>query len=158
MPIVKLQSAKNLTDLAQRLYGLPAGDARIATAVRALTAASPHLPDDLSTLPPQTPIIAPAIAGLPLASGAQTAVPQEVELLELVSLTGEAVNAIVTAAAAGQAQAQDTTRAAMLQRFAAAQAALNIAPRQKTVSQQQFAARLKTFGDNVAAFLKTHGG
>jgi hypothetical protein len=40
MAIVQLGSAKNITELAQRLYGLGTQDARLATAVKALAAAT----------------------------------------------------------------------------------------------------------------------
>ena len=159
MPIVKLESARNLTELAQRLYGLTARDTRIATAARALTAANPHLPDDLSTLPAGTPVVAPAVEGLTLTSGTQSAVPQDARLLELVRFAGEAVNQIVTAAASGRVPAQDSTRAAALQRFAAAQAALKVTPPEpKTVDREKHAARLRTLSGNVETLLKLHGG
>jgi hypothetical protein len=158
MPIVKLESARNLTELAQRLYGLTTGDRRIATAVRALAAANRHLPDDLSRLPPETPIIAPQVEGTRLASGTKSAVPQDVRLLELVRFAGEAVKELVAAAQSGQAPAQASTRAAALERFKAAQAALKLTPEQKPGDREKHAARLKTFSDSVEAFLKMHGG
>jgi hypothetical protein len=55
MAIVQLGSAKNITELVQRLYEFTATGPRVAMAVKALMAANPNLPADLSRLAPPTP-------------------------------------------------------------------------------------------------------
>ena len=159
MAIVKLGSAKNITELAQRLYGLDAQDTRLATAAKALAAANPTLPADLSTLPATTAVVMPAVGGLTPAPGAASAVPQDVDLLDLVRSVGDASARIVTTAESTSAPAPDTARAALLQPFAAAQPALKLVPAAaQEVDPNKLSAQLKVLSGSVEAFVKQHGG
>src|SRR5262244_3897272 len=158
MAIVQLGSVKNITELAQRLYGLTASDTRVATAVKALTAANPNLPADLSSLPPPTLVVVPAVDGLAPAPQA-SAVPQDINLLDLMRSVGNASAQIVTAAESASASAPDTTRAALLQPFAAALPALKLAPAvAQEVDPKKLSAQLKVLSGSVAGFVKQHGG
>src|SRR5215469_6661634 len=159
MPILKLQSANNLTELAQRLYGLSPQDTRVTAAVNALAAANPTLPADLSKLPPTTAVVVPAVSGLTLAPGAVSAAPQDVDFVNLVRFVGDASKRIVAAAQSGTPPAQGSGRAAMLQRFADAQQTLNVSPTtSQPVDPTKLQAQLKALTDNVDAFVKLHGG
>jgi hypothetical protein len=157
MPIFKLQSAKNLTELAQRLYGLTPQDTRLAAAVNALAAANPALPPDLSTLPPSTAVVVPAVSGLTPAPGAVSAAPHDVNFVSLVRFVADASKQIVAAAQSGSAPAQGSDRAKMLQRFAQAQQVLKVTAPQP-VDPTKLQAQLKVLTDNAEAFLKLHGG
>jgi hypothetical protein len=159
MPIVQRESARNLSELAQRLYGLGAQDTRIAAAVRALTAANPGLPGDLSAMLPTTPIVAPTVSGLAVAPQAAGAMPQDIDVLSLARYVAEASKKIMTAAQSGSPPAQDPTRDEMLQRLAEAQPALKLAPSiPQQVDPQKLANQLQMLTDNIAAFLKRHAG
>jgi hypothetical protein len=157
MPIVQRESARNLTELAQRLYGLGPQNRRLTAAVRALTAANPTLPADLSALPPAAPIVAPSAAGL--SPKGTSAMPQDVDLLNLVRSVAKAGGEIVTAAQSGSPPAQDPARAEMLQRFVAAQSGLKLpASVPQQAAPQRLATQLQMLNDSIAAFLKRHGG
>ena len=159
MPIVKLESARNLSELAQRLFGLTAQDTRLATAVKALAAANPSLPADLSTLPPATPIVVPAVSGLMPAPGAASAAPQDINVLNLVRYVADASKKIVAAVGSALPPAQDPARTALLQRLAAMQTALKVTPTApQQVDPKKLQAQLQVLTDNVERFLKLHGG
>jgi hypothetical protein len=159
MPIVQLQSARDLTELAQRLYGLDAHDPRVAQAVKVLAAANPALPRDLSALPPTAPIVAPMVSGLAMAPPAVSAMPQHLDLLSLVRYVAEASEKIVAAAQAEASPTQDTARAEMLERITAALPAFKPAPSApQQLDPHKLTAQLQVLTDNAAAFLKHHGG
>jgi hypothetical protein len=159
MPIVQLQSARDLTELAQRLYRLDAHDPRVAQAVKVLAAANPALPPDLSALPPTAPIVAPTVSGLATPPQAASAMPQHLDLLGLVRYVAEASEKIVAAVQAQAPPPQDTARAEMLERIAAAQPAVKPAPSApQQLDPHKLTAQLQVLTDNAAAFVKRHGG
>jgi hypothetical protein len=154
MPIVNLQTAHSLTDLAQRLYGLGAQDARLANAMKVLAAANPGLPADLSTLAPTTPIVAPGFGDL-MPVHAASAIPHDVNLLSLANMIRSVGEQILKAAESGSAPVQDP-RIDALQKFAEALMKGPSATPQ-TVDQTKLEAQFKVLSDNVAQFTKRHG-
>jgi hypothetical protein len=158
MPIVRRDSARSLTELAQRLYGLGPQDKRISEALKALTAANPGLPADLSTLPPATPIVVPALSRIAMASRAATAMPLDLDLLGIVRYVAEASKKIVAGAQTEAPPAKDAARAEMLQRFAAAQPTFKLgASIPQEADAQKLVSQLQVLTDNAEALVKRHG-
>ena len=156
MAIVMLHNATSLTDVARRAFGLGADDPRVATAVKALADANPHLPADLRGCPAGTPVVVPPVDGLPPVAQPLPALPQNADLLKLVQQVGDAAHQIV-APAEGRTPLPSGERAVLLQRFAAAQKVLNEkTPELPPVDRQAHAAQVKALRDDVAAFLKLH--
>ncbi len=157
MPIIKLQNARDLKELAQRVFGLAPGDARLAEATKDLAAANPGLPPDLSKLPPSTPINVPPNAGgaTPVA-GAASARPQDVSLVDLAKLVGEFGKQVVATAASGPAPADDP-RVAVLQRFADSLAKAT-PPALQAVDPKKLETQFELLAKDVATFAQRYGG
>jgi hypothetical protein len=157
MRVTKLPNAKNLPEVATRLYGLKSDDPRIAGAVRALAAANPRLARDVSAAPPDTPIVVPPVDGLSAAPQLSSAVPQDDHLLKLVGFVAEASKQMIAAIQPGAAPAKQNDRAVLLQRFNAAQAKLKVTPPAARIDPKSLSKHADELAAHVAAFLKVHG-
>jgi hypothetical protein len=155
MPTVTLKNAKNLSELAQRIYGLDAADPHVAIAVKALQTANPNLHDkNLSHEPSDTPVIVPVVPGLAFAAGAIPA-PRVTDLVTAVSQIPQVVQQMVSEVQSKKQR--DPTRATLLKRFDDAQAAMNVKPLAAAKVDAMSKAGLKALKDNVRAFTDTHG-
>ncbi|MFM0336833.1 hypothetical protein [Paraburkholderia fungorum] len=157
MLTVTLQGAKNLTRLAQRIYGLDAADPRVAAAVRAITTANPKLPAALDKAPAETTVMVPTVPGLAFAAGAIPA-PGTDDLVRMASQIPQAIQQLVSAAQSKKPKQSDPTRVAMLKRFADAQSAMNINSVAVTKVDGTSKAGRQALHENVTAFAKTHRG
>jgi hypothetical protein len=127
------------------------GSIRIALLVGNMLAASPVLAADVAPEGLLNPDKEPRTSA--------SAVPQDLNPLDLMRSVDDASTQIVTAAQSTSAPAPDTARAALLQPFAAALPALKLATTAaQEVDPKKLSAQLKVLSDSVAAFVKQHGG
>jgi hypothetical protein len=83
MQIAQLEKSGSVAEIATRVYGLGHGDPRFAEAEKALAAANPHLARDISSLPPNTPVVVPNLPGLTVTI-AQPVNPPRAALLDVL--------------------------------------------------------------------------
>ncbi len=102
MQIARLQNEKSLAEITAKLYDLKPGDARAATAEKALLAANPHLAGNPAALPPGTPVVVPSVPGLSIAAFAP-ADPQTAAWMSLLDRALESAKQASNAQATGLA-------------------------------------------------------
>jgi hypothetical protein len=120
MQIAQLEKSGSVAEIATRVYGLGHGDPRLAEAEKALAAANPHLARDISSLPPNTPVVVPNLPGLTVTI-AQRVNPPRAALLDVLGnlqkAAEQASNTQLTGSTAASATEANPERDRALQKL-----------------------------------------